>query len=399
MPTQAPERQPTPAVAESNPSLAGTDAERRAAVRLSRELSSSRRRAELETFWCRPNWPAALAWHLALAIAGSLVSVDHAKLGGAMILVALLSQLADWTFGISPGRLLTLQRASQNVVSAAPARGRTKGSSASGTSASTTSDSRVTLLVVTSYDSARGGLATRGRLRRVATNLQISAGGLAPGWMGWLAILMLWMLATALLRVQGSHGAVVSAAQLVPTVVLVLALALALELATGLGDDQRLSATTAALALTRALDAAPPANLAVQVVLSSDAGSGEGLRAYLRRHRAERKRTNTVVLGLLGTSSPEPAHSPDPAWLISDGALVPLRFFGRLQELAAKVASASPELGLHPVRQRGCSPALRARIRRLPALTLAGGEDRELMQAALLLIDEIDAYVGELPPS
>jgi hypothetical protein len=75
---------------------AGTDAERRAAVWLAGELRSARRHTYLETFWYRPNGALAHAWHRLIAIAGSLVMVSHAELGGVLVLVALISILGDW---------------------------------------------------------------------------------------------------------------------------------------------------------------------------------------------------------------------------------------------------------------------------------------------------------------
>src|SRR5205807_5403029 len=86
---------------------AGTDAERRAALWLQAEIGSADRQARLEPFWCRPNWALAHSWHIALALAGSLVSVSSPRVGGALLLVALLSVIADGAIGISPGRRLT----------------------------------------------------------------------------------------------------------------------------------------------------------------------------------------------------------------------------------------------------------------------------------------------------
>ena len=82
----------------------GTDAERRAAVWLARELEGAGHAVRIDTFWCRPNWALAQAWHLALAIAGSLVAVTDARIGGAMLLVALAAIASDALFGVSPGR-------------------------------------------------------------------------------------------------------------------------------------------------------------------------------------------------------------------------------------------------------------------------------------------------------
>ena len=89
---------------------AGSDAERRAARWLTSELEAGGRDARLETFWCRPNWAFAQLWHVALGLAGSLVCVSSPRVGGALVLVALLSAIADAVTGHSPGRLLTPER-------------------------------------------------------------------------------------------------------------------------------------------------------------------------------------------------------------------------------------------------------------------------------------------------
>src|SRR5436309_3450159 len=96
----------------------GTDAERRTARWLAGELIGQRHRVRLEPFWCRPNWALAHAWHVALALAGSLLSVSHPYLGGVLVALALVSVVADATTGFSPGRRLTPERASQNVIAA-----------------------------------------------------------------------------------------------------------------------------------------------------------------------------------------------------------------------------------------------------------------------------------------
>src|SRR5450631_1634433 len=96
---------------------AGTNSERLAALWLREATESRHREATIETFWCRPNWALAHSWRALLAIAGSLVMVSNAGLGGALVLVSLISIGADWLTGRSLGRRLTPERASQNVVS------------------------------------------------------------------------------------------------------------------------------------------------------------------------------------------------------------------------------------------------------------------------------------------
>src|SRR5947208_17168658 len=80
---------------------AGTDSERRAANWLATQVDSKTRTASIEPFWCRPNWALAHAWHAALGLAGSLVTEADARVGGALILIALLSLIADALSGLS----------------------------------------------------------------------------------------------------------------------------------------------------------------------------------------------------------------------------------------------------------------------------------------------------------
>ena len=98
----------------------GSDTERRAAGWLRDELlSAGAHDPDFETFWCRPNSALAHAWHVGLGLAGSLLAVASARVGGILILIALVSIVADALLGVSLGRRLTPERASQNVLSPA----------------------------------------------------------------------------------------------------------------------------------------------------------------------------------------------------------------------------------------------------------------------------------------
>ena len=375
---------------------AGTNAERRAALWLAREIQTGRREATTDTFWCRPNWALAHSWHVLVGIAGSLVMVSNATLGGALVLVALLSILADWLTGRSPGRRLTPERASQNVVSAPTP---------------SPTDERVRLIITANYDAGRAGLAYRPGLRRAAMLLRRLAGDgrLTPGWLGWLVIAHVWLLVVALLRPGG--GPAIAILQLVPTVGLVLALALLLECATadfGPSAADNAAGTAVAVALTRALDAAAPRRLAVELVLQG-AGDGQmiGLARHLRTRRHELTPGHAIVLGI-GPVAPGRPH-----WWTGDGPLVPMRYHHRLRELAEQLADPATGLDIRPHRGRGTSPALPARVRGIPAINLGSLDARELptpshtaqdtaatlapqaldelLQFALMLVDAIDA--------
>ncbi|HWE11484.1 MAG TPA: hypothetical protein VG325_19205 [Solirubrobacteraceae bacterium] len=389
---------------------AGTDAERRAARWLAQQIGRSRREAHLETFWCRPNWALAHAWHCLLAIAGSLLMVAHATLGGVLVLAALLSVLADALTGRSLGRRLTPEHASQNVVSPSPRRGSTPAASAD-------APPPVTLIVTANYDAGRTGVAYRDVLRAPVARLKRVAarGALTPGWLGWLAVELLWLLGVAVLRMTGSGGTPVGILQLLPTAALVVELAILLELAaSGFGPaaGDNASGAGVALALVRALDVAPPRNLDVELVLQG-AGDGTmtGLARHLRRHRRQLQPRRAIVLGI------GPCGAGDPCWWLSDGPLIPLRHLARLRGMAQQVAAgAGRRVVAH--RGRGVSPSLPARVRGLPALTL-GCVDRRglaphshqpgdvpgaldpaamdaLLEFALLLVDEIDGDLGRV---
>jgi hypothetical protein len=324
----------------------GTDAERRAARWLARSLYTAGRRVRVEAFWCRPNWALAHAWHVALALAGSLLSVSHPTLGAALLAAALIAILADALTGISPGRRLTPERASQNVI-AKP---------------DDNANNTTTLILTANYDAGRVALAYRDPLRRPAAALRRLAGPLALGWLAWLCLAIGWLLAIAVIRIAVQHPpAILGAIQLAPSVALVLALALLLEAAgAGYGPAARdnASGTAVAIALVRALDAAPPRNLAVELVLQG-AGEGQeiGIRRYLRARRKELRPENAIVLGISA------AGAGQPHWWQSDGRLFPLPYAPRLRALCGQT-SASPHRG------RGATPALPARTAGLPAIAI-----------------------------
>jgi hypothetical protein len=167
----------------------------------------------------------------------------------------------------------------------------------------------------------------------------------------------------------------------------------------------------AALALARALDAAPPAHLDVELVLTGAGDSAElGLRRHLRAHRSERAPAKTIVVGIASCGG------GIPHWWRSDGALVPLRYARPLRDLAARIATDEPHLGLAPHAARGSGPALPGRTAGLPAITIGCLDRHELaprshhrddtsdaidseavdaaVQFGLLLIDGIDAAVA-----
>lgn len=345
---------------------AGTDAERRAANWLAAQLCATARSPRIETFWCRPNTALAHAWHVALALAGSLISVASPRVGAALILAAIAFVIVDSITGFSPGRRLTPERASQNVVASAP--GTDEPAAASPLAAT-----RVRLILTANYDAGRTGLAHRPALRRPPARLRRALRGVTLGWLGWLVLALAWLEATAILRVRGDGGTSVGALQLPPTIAMVLALALLLELASSPwspAGGENGSGVGTVLAVARALDAAPPTNLDVELVLAGAGDPGDlGLAHHIRSHRLARERACTVVIGVGACSEGQLR------WWQSDGPLFPLRYGARLRRLAEGLAEEpGPRARRHD--GRGHSPALPARLARIPAIAI-GCLDRD----------------------
>lgn len=385
---------------------AGRDAERRAANWLAARCADRIGEAQIETFWSRPNWALAHVWHIALAVAGSLIALASPIAGIVLLALALVSVVTDAVTGVSLGRRLTPEHASQNVV----------------VPAARESTSRIVLTA--NYDAGRLGLAYR--LRPATSRLTRALHGFTPGWIGWTVIAIVWLLVVAVFRDAGHTSKIIGAVQLVPTVGLVLAFALLLELATGSWSPaaaDNASGVAVALQVAAALAAAPPQHVGLEVVLTG-AGDGEqiGLRRYLGARRARgrtpgrprpnrARRSDTIVLGIA------PCAGGMPHWWQSDGHFLPVRYTSAMRRLAHQIADAEAHLNAASHRGRGDAGALAARLAGLPALTIGCLDDsgssprshrktdlpdavdpqalERAVSFALLLIDGIDAAVGE----
>jgi hypothetical protein len=379
----------------------GSDAERRASMWLGDELAPTGRDVRIEPFWCRPNTALAHTWHVALAIAGSLIAIPSHTVGAVLVAIALVSIVADAITGVSLGRRLTLEHASQNVVATSPGR----------------PAHPVRLIITANYDAGRAALAYRDVFRATSARLRRLLGDRAPGWIAWIAIATAWLLATAILRMAGVSKTTVGAVQLIPTVALVVALPLLLDLA---GADwspaanDNASGVAVAMALAAALDAAPPAGVAVDLVLTgSGEGGGFGLRKYLRANRHTLQPSNSIILGIA------PTGGGHPRWWVGDGQFNPLRASATLRGLCAEIATGEPHLAAAPHRGRGAAPAYPALSRRLPAIAIGCLDERGLaprshrpddtpdktdpkamddaLQFALMLVDAIGAHVENNP--
>jgi hypothetical protein len=379
----------------------GTDAERRASIWLGDELARTGRDVRIEPFWCRPNTALAHTWHVSLAIAGSLIAIPSHTVGAVLVAIALVSIVADATVGMSLGRRLTLEHASQNVIATAPK----------------TTSQPVRLIITANYDAGRAALAYRDALRATSARLRRLLGDRAPGWIAWLTIATAWLLLTAILRIADVSKSTVGAIQVIPTIGLVIAVPLLLDLAGAdwsPGANDNASGVAVAMSLASALDATPPAGLAVDLVLTgAGEGGGIGLRRYLRANRQALQPSNAVVVGIA------PTGGGRPRWWVSDGQFVPLRTSATLRRLAAETAAGEPHLNAASHRGRGATPAFAALKRRLPAIAVGCLDTRGLaprshrpddtpehtdpkamddaLQFALMLVDAIGEYVENNP--
>src|SRR5690348_6972861 len=126
------------------PPPACTDAERRAARRHAAALRAAGRTVRTETVWVRPAWAPVLAVCAVAGVAASVVSVDHPRPALVIAGVALVLAVAEHTPWPVLRRLATFARATQNVVSPAPA-----------------PPKAVTLVLVARTDAPRAGIAHR----------------------------------------------------------------------------------------------------------------------------------------------------------------------------------------------------------------------------------------------
>jgi len=329
---------------------AGSDAERRAARLVARRLRGTGRRVRTDTFWVRPAWGLVHAVIAAVGVAASLVSVSHPVVGVSLAGGALLAALADLS-GVAPVlRLLTPQRATQNVVAVSER------------------EAPVRMIVTATIDVPRGALLDRAAIARARARLHL------PHPLILSTASLAAVAAVAAARVAGAGGQAPSIAQLVPTVVLMLAVAAFVDAAVaspGPGANANASAVALALGLAEALDSTPPRHLAVDVVV---AGAGEALALGMRRHVRAARRAGTrpeevVVLHL------HPCGSGSPRWWTREGVLLPLRYHPRLLELCAAVSHDEAHLRARPHAGPGTSGAWAARVVRWPAVAIGCLDD------------------------
>ncbi len=342
--------------------VAGTDAERRAAVHLAGRLADCGREAEIEPIFVRTHFGLAHATHAVMAIAGSVIAVGSPAPGAAVVLAAALLTFLDVTGLFAPVRRLFGRRASQNVVSREDA------------------DKPGVLILVAGYDSPResGGL-------RVITRL------LRDPWRAMVAA-MLMVLACCAVRVAGVDSSALTIVQFVPTVLLILLTPplVDIELSGAGPDPAGAAAAAAALRLADDLHGRLDHFDLWVVLTGANQPFALGMSAWLRANRKQLARETTAVVSI-GAAGSGPVH-----YTRREGPLAPQRCHRDLLRISADVAEdASDGHGERPVRFVSHEPsnASKALARRLPAITVAtAGHDPADVEA----LDRLHAFTREL---
>jgi hypothetical protein len=275
----------------------GTDAERRAAVHLKHRLEQLGRRAELEPIQVRPNYPAVFLILAILGIAGSVLSVQSAIAGFALLAAATLLALGELTGTIAPLRRLTPMRASQNVVSGEQ------------------SDKQGTLVLMAHYDAGRSGWLYDLRLPRGIGAFQLFF---------WSLFLIL---ICTLARLVGMDNLPLTIVQFIPTVLLIASIPLFGDIALastlpGANDNASGVATVLRLA-NRQLQ-----NFDLWILFT---GAEEGLllgsRDWIKRHGKELDPATTVFVNVDTVGAGPIRH------VTKEGLVVRSAFHPRLIEL------------------------------------------------------------------
>jgi hypothetical protein len=299
---------------------AGTDAERRAANDLAAQLRERGRKVEVEPTNVHPEYGVNHAFHLTIAVAGSLIAIFSPAVGFALVLVVAFSLFGDITTRFYLFRRLFFRRASQNVVSpgsspGAPAR----------------------VILCAHYDAAKTGMVfgpkSVERARRLSPRSRMLLGPYRVIF--WSVALLLPMLGA---RMAGAHPPALAFVQLIPTVLLMLAIVALLDIALSEvvpGANDNASGVATALSVLDELQGEPPEGLDVWLLLTGgEECLAEGMRAFVRRHSGDLDRDTTyfVVIDSVGFGGVR--------WEVAEGMVVTYELDPRLAELCEAIAAA-----------------------------------------------------------
>ena len=351
--------------------MAGTDAERRAAMHLRERLHGMGREAELEAIEVRPRFGLTHTLHALLAIVGSVVAVSSPTTGAALVLAAGVLVALDLTGTVAITRRLTGRRASQNVFS--PEDGGRAG----------------TLILVAHYDIGRDAPAFRLARRVLRSPWAVLLGAIAA------LLVCVW------LRALGLEGNVLTAVQFVPTVLLILLVpALAdLELSNAAdGEADNAAGVATVLALAEDLGGTLRSFDVWVLLTGSQKPFAAGMGAWLRQHRSELDRERAAVINVDGVGSGPVRFAR------REGALRARRAHPQLLRICEEIAEDDGDGGSYDARPASFlerTDASAARSKKLPAITLScSGEEvtaegLERMRAFCRdLIERLDAEVA-----
>ena len=164
---------------------------------------------------------------------------------------------------------------------------------------------------------------------------------------------------------QGSSRAALSLLQLLPTLVLLVGVFALTEIHlsnTVPGANDNASGVATAVSLAAELDAEPPANLDVWVVLTgAEETVQEGMRAFVRSQRKQLDRESTFFLAIDSVGRGEVHFETAAGWAVS------YAMDRRLIELASAIAESDGADG-QPLARRTPAPRHRRRVDAPPAL-------------------------------
>lgn len=274
--------------ATSNPGhRAGTDAERRTANELARELRGLGMEPEIEPAWVHPRWPLTHVLHCLLGATGSVLAIAVPVAGFALVLIAATSLYLDLSARWYLLRRLTFRRASQNVV-AIPEE-------------ATNADADDLILLAADYDAPLTGAAFNKAPTRVLALIRRLAPIVSPsGIVFWSLAVLLPALGA---RMAGVEASWLSLLQLPPTIILIVAafyygeIALSAPSPAGNVNGAGVAATIRAAELV----AETGINARLGVVLSGGGDCDEqGMRSFLRSNRERLAAPRTFVVGIEG---------------------------------------------------------------------------------------------------
>jgi hypothetical protein len=329
----------------------GTDAERRAAKMLASRLRGMGRRADVEPFFAHPQYAVVHLIHALMGVAGSIVATVQPAVGFSLVFLAAVSTYLDLNTRLYLVRSLLFHRVSQNVVSPG-----------------NRPDAPATLVLVAHYDAARTGYIfskASDRIRRLPARVRLGLGPFRVFF--WVGLAPLLPILGA--RMAGVDATWLSAIQAIPTIVLLVAAFLLIDIALSdivPGAYDNASGVAAVLSAADELEATPPENLDVWIVLAGcEESLCEGMRAFVRGRQKQIDKATTAFVNVDSVSHGQVAYE------ISEGAVISLPHDPQLIELCEALAAAQSGDGRpRPIRHPLLDDALPPRVRRMRSITI-----------------------------